>query len=384
MPCFVQICRVLFSQLHNHPESIQKLSSYLSSGRLSHAMLISGPEGSGVLAAALATARFLLCKTPKAGDACDQCQDCKMSRGWVHPDLTFTYPTYSPTEYSHELADKWREALGENQYMEISDWAHYAAGEENKLPNITSKETQNIIQRISKKAYAGGRKVLIIWGADLLNKEGNILLKAIEEPPENTFFILATSRPEQLLITIFSRCQHFKIQSPEPEQIEGYLKTQNSKLTDDEIRNLALFANGSFSIANWLSSGHEFGNVQSIRNWMLSAYANNISDLEIQLESIIKQGREGIKNYLLSTLSFLRNTLLCGLEVKDLVHLKNEERDVAERLAKIATPDAIGKMEKYLNEAIYHIERNASQRIVLLNLSLRMGEVLRGAKMAAA
>jgi DNA polymerase-3 subunit delta' len=82
---------------------------------------------------------------------------------------------------------------------------------ENKQANINIAECHDIIKKLSYKAFEAETKVLIMWLPEYLDKEGNALLKIIEEPPKNTLFILVAHNQEQILSTLLSRTQIVKI-----------------------------------------------------------------------------------------------------------------------------------------------------------------------------
>src|SRR4030095_14402809 len=77
----------------------------------------------------------------------------------------------------------------------------------NKQGNISANECNEINRQLSLKSFENGYKVLIMWMPEYLGKEGNKLLKLIEEPPADTLFILVTENETLILPTIVSRCQ---------------------------------------------------------------------------------------------------------------------------------------------------------------------------------
>ena len=96
---------------------------------------------------------------------------------------------------SDSLLDQWRELLLEHPYPHINQWLDHI-GAENKQGNINKEECVNIVRKISLKPIDTTHKVLTMWLPEYLGKEGNRLLKLIEEPPENTIFILVAENQE--------------------------------------------------------------------------------------------------------------------------------------------------------------------------------------------
>src|SRR5690606_25537045 len=100
--------------------------------------------------------------------------------------------------------------LIKNPYLGLNYWRDQLdAG--NKQANIPIKEVHDIIKKLSLKSFEAEYKVLIMWLPEYLDKEGNALLKLIEEPPAKTLFLLVAENQERILNTIISRTQLVKI-----------------------------------------------------------------------------------------------------------------------------------------------------------------------------
>ena len=132
----------------------------------------------------------------------------------VHPDIHFSYPVITKKAgekpISTDFITEWREFVATNPYGNVYDWLQFI-GAENKQGNITADECNDIIRKLSLKSFESEYKILIMWMPEFLGKEGNKLLKLIEEPPPNTLFILVAENEDLILPTIVSRCQLVKI-----------------------------------------------------------------------------------------------------------------------------------------------------------------------------
>ena len=89
-----------FEEVIGQHDAKERLRKLVADGRLPHAMLISGPHGSGKMALAMAFASYLLCANRHDGDSCGVCPQCVMLRKWAHPDLHFTFPVIKPANSS--------------------------------------------------------------------------------------------------------------------------------------------------------------------------------------------------------------------------------------------------------------------------------------------
>ena len=192
----------------------QKVKDYLlksaQSDQVSHAQLFLGPEGCGNLALAIAYAQYLQCRNKGATDACGKCSSCIKANKLIHPDIHFSYPTVGSKAKSTDFLKEWRDAVEQQPYMNVYQWLQHIKAE-NKQGNITREECEAIIRKLSLRAYESTYKVLIVWMPEYLGKEGNRLLKLIEEPPVNTVFLLVAENANLILNTILSRTQQLRI-----------------------------------------------------------------------------------------------------------------------------------------------------------------------------
>ena len=89
---------MLFSEIIGQQSAKERLLRSVSDGRISHAQLFLGPQGSGSLALAVAYAQFISCTNKQEADACGTCSSCIKYNKLVHPDLHFVYPTVTTDE----------------------------------------------------------------------------------------------------------------------------------------------------------------------------------------------------------------------------------------------------------------------------------------------
>lgn len=162
--------------------------------RLPHALLFCGPSGSGKRLFAEHLARALLCEHPGVdGFACGHCADCTWMASGNHPDFFTLIPAADAVEL---------EAGGEGGE---SGKKEKAKSSQILIEQVRSLQTS---LEVGGGGHAGGRRVAIIDPAEAMNiAAANALLKALEEPPGNTVYLLLSHAPRRLLPTIRSRCQ---------------------------------------------------------------------------------------------------------------------------------------------------------------------------------
>ena len=212
--------------LYGHEGTRNRLAGAIASGRLPQALLFEGPRGVGKQRLALWLGQALVCENPGkgkgetgkagSGEPCGVCQPCHMVLTLSHPDVHWFVPL-EPSKKSGD-ADKQidvaEEALG----------AEMAARREQPLYEAPSglaihaiASVRLLLRQLALKPAMGQRKVFVIGDAERLVPQvgaeaaANALLKALEEPPPNTVFVLTATAPEALLPTIVSRVVRVRV-----------------------------------------------------------------------------------------------------------------------------------------------------------------------------
>ena len=175
-----------FKDIIGQEEIKRHLIQTAQSGVLPHAQLFTEPGGSGAFALALAYARYVNCSRRTDTDACGQCPSCLKYDELAHPDLHFVFPIVAKKERKKEICDdylqEWRAFLHDHTYFGIDQWLD-AMDAGNSQALIYSKESDEIIRKLSLKIYEADYRVLLVWLPEKLHVScANKLLKLIEEP----------------------------------------------------------------------------------------------------------------------------------------------------------------------------------------------------------
>ena len=358
------------------------LTRTVQSGKLPHAQLFVGSEGSGTLPLAIAYAQQILCNSSKNKEACTlKCDKL------VHPDLHFSFPIVTTDKVKkNPISDffltEWRTALQENPYLGLFDWMQFL-GVENKQGLINKAEAENIAKKLSVKSFEGGYKIMIIWMAEKLHHSAaNQLLKLIEEPPENTIFILVTEDEEQIIKTIRSRCQALFLPKISEENMVNAL-VNNQKILKNEAIKIAHQANGNYNKALKLlkKEGNERIFEQWFITWIRAAFlAKNPAVIESLIDwsnEISSSGREMQKQFLQYCLQFFRQALLLNYKAEQLVYLETETPNFdLKKFAPFVHGKNIIEINDTINEAIYHVERNGNPKMIFLDVSMKLTKLL--------
>lgn len=351
------------------------------SDRIPHAQLLLGPTGSAKLALAIAFAQYLLCSNRSETDSCGQCVNCKRSEKFIHPDLHFSFPVVGSKMTSNHYLEEWRHSLSEHPYLDVNTWLQ-SIGAENKQGNINKDECLSIIKKISLKSFESNYKILILWLPEYLQKEGNRLLKLIEEPPENTIFLLVAEDSEQILNTILSRCQIVKVNAFTDEEVNTVLLGRG--VPEAKARSAAQIANGNLSEAIDLAKDQENSNAALFIDWLRKCYKGERVPLVKWTDRFAKYGRENQKYFLQYGLHFMREYMVLKLTGAAQVRLQADELATAKNLSKVIEFDQIEAITSLFNDCAYYVERNANPKILFLDASIQLHSILRPEKMARA
>lgn len=372
---------MLFSEVVGAEKVKETLRHSLSANHVAHAQLFYGLEGAPNLAMALAFATYLNCDNPTEQDACGKCPSCLKMQKLVHPDLHFVYPAYKKASKEQEkhraqLATSWRSFVLENPYQSLVEWSA-CTDAENKQCIISVEESREIIKSVSLKAFEGKFKVFIIWLPEMMNiSAANSILKVLEEPPKNTVFLLVTNELEKNLTTIQSRCQVIQIQRANDEETAAYLKDKYS-LSENEAHKVALLSEGNLNQASKMALHAENAERDYFKNWMRSCYALKYAELVAEADSFSKRSKEFQKSLMLEGVNLMRSILMYHSSLDDLMRIPDDERDFIEKFSKVVDEERLSAITDLLQEAHYHIERNASPKILFMDLSLNLAKSLR-------
>ena len=377
-----------FSEILGQEHIKSHLTKSADLGRIPHAQLFVGPEGSGTLPMAIAYAQYIICSNQNAENSGSN-ESCNIKFHKIsHPDLHFIYPTVSTEDVktkpkSIDFITEWRQFLEQNPYGSLFDW-YQMLGVKNKQGEIRVDDAQEILKSLALKSYEGGYKVMIIWMADKLNiAASNKLLKLLEEPTDKTVFILISENEEDIIQTIRSRCQVLHFNGLSETVIAEALVSKESTESKEALK-IAHQAQGNFNKALQLlqpDSESVFFEKWFV-DWVRAAFrakgnAAAIQDLIQWSEQIAGLGRETQKKFLHFCIDMFRQALLLNYQTPSLVYMEPQvEKFKLENFAPFVNGNNINAIFKELSEAMYHIERNGNAKIILTDLSIKLTRLI--------
>jgi DNA polymerase III subunit delta' len=386
---------MLFSEVIGQAETRDQLMQMVQQNRLSHALLFLGKEGSGALPLALAFSTYLIeqseLKNKKKGVSLFGEEEIPAvghgatnAAKYIHPDIHYSYPVIprkpGDKPISTDYVSEWREFIAQYPYGNAFDWLQFI-GAENKQGNITADECNDIIRKLSLKSFESEYKVLILWMPEYLGKEGNKLLKLIEEPPANTLFILVAENESLVLPTILSRTQLVKIPALTDGEVEEALQAR-AKVSPTQARQIAAVSEGNYREALQILQHSEDDWQSMLREWLNSILKGGPIAQVKWIDEMSKIGREKQKQFLKYFIHLLEMAvrLRAGCESPDTTGQPNQtmanEQDFALRLNKLCSLDQQEAIINELDKASYYIERNANGKMLFHALSIKLYHII--------
>jgi DNA polymerase-3 subunit delta' len=336
----------------------------------------------GKRAVGLELARALLC--PEGGDsACEDCATCRKTRRMVHPDLHVLFPY--PKDTDDEDVGERIQRLGENPYAAIDyvrrpSLSDPSASSNKQVMYHIDRIHDDLLRPMSFRPMEGSHKIALITDVEHMNETAaNAFLKLLEEPPPRTVFVLTTSRPEQLLPTIVSRCQRLRFEPLAPDAIEAALIDREG-MEEGTAAMLARMADGSYTYALDLAENEELmASRDAVLDFFRAAYMRNIDRINELVDEMKGQGRERVKGTLQLMLRWMRDLLLYTNmgEEAPLINV-DQKQAIAQFCDNL--PDAnLQGMVHLVEDALHLTQRNVRLGLILTVLAQQLSHAMRGA-----
>ncbi|MBK8079653.1 MAG: hypothetical protein IPK25_04800 [Saprospiraceae bacterium] len=319
-----------FKDIPGKKDEKQQLIQQVKLGKIPHAQLFLGKEGYGELALALAFSRFIMCHSPEKDDACGICDACKKIDHYMKPDLHFVYPMVKyknlkrEDTISNDALQVWRKMILENPWLSLSQWLEVLEAD-NSTPNINVKECNDIIHKLSLMAFDSGYKILILWLPEFLGKEGNRLLKLIEEPPDKTVLIFVSHHVEGILPTLISRCQILRVSPFDRDEMTDFLQ-QKFNVSQKRAMEISNMCAGNLLNAISVCNHDTKDYSDMLISWFRIAYGGNpvtIQEWYLGFEQLSKNEKMAFIEY---GLHFLRQFVLFQFNSTESLQSTDQEK----------------------------------------------------------
>lgn len=345
---------IRFSDIPGQEEGKRRLRQAVDEWRIPHALLLSGPAGTGKMMLARAFMAYAHCESPVGGEPCGNCRNCRLHAANDHPDVHFSIPIVKNKSrnilVSDDMKEEWHRMLEESPEMSPEKWLQIIeAG--NSQPAIHVEEAAEIIRMASFPPFASRIKFFVIWLPERLRLEtANKLLKVMEEPGAGICFLLVSDNDLEVLPTIYSRTQR-------------------------------IYLGASAGTGGQEKNSSEEGEFRTFfQTLMRDAYARKVASLKKSSETAAAFGREKIVRLLTYMQGMFRENFIYNLRMPALNHLSDDEERFARNFAPFINAANIEELMDATDAARNDIERNGNAKIVLFDYFLRIIMQIRKSK----
>ncbi len=357
-----------FSPIVGQAQACRFLASAVEGGRLAHGYLLTGPAGTGKRAVAVQFAKALVC-TSGEKRPCGSCASCRQFAAHSHPNVSFLFA--HPKSAKEDELNTLLQTLVDDPYAFSLPWNN---------PRISIDDIRSLRNRMSMKSGTGVRRVIIILEAQTMTAEAtNALLKILEEPPEETYFILTSSSPDTILPTIISRCQQLKFSLLTAADIEHALQ-RTGRVEQADIPMIARLSRGSMQQAMELVSEGLSGQSEQSLELLRACFRKFTDSARYVTELVDKQDRKALSTLLESLLYLLRDAWLVASMQEQLDPEALTNREIIETLQRFSSsfpgfdyPAAMKEVERSMRM----LDRYVQPQLVLMGLIIHINRISR-------
>ena len=370
---------MFFRDIIGHSELKRRLIEMVDSGRIPHAQLYTGAEGVGKLALALVVAQYICCEHREGGESCGQCPSCVQFAKLSHPDLHFVFPmaTRDGVKVCSDMVDTFRSAVLRNPYISLEEWMNEAS--DGKTVQIYASEGEEIIRKLTFKPYQGQYKVMLVWIPEKMHEAcANKVLKILEEPSPDTVFMLVSDRVDNVLGTIYSRCQRIAVSPIEKKDMELALREKFS-VDEEEVVYLVKNAMGSWGRMLGLMKESEDAryDFELFVQMMRLAWGLDVKGIKNWTEQVAALSREGQIRFLQKAQRLIRENFILRLRNRDLTYMNSAEMAFAAKFAQFIHEKNVVQIMEELALAEAQIAQNGNTKIILFHLEIILYKLLK-------
>lgn len=355
----------------------------VDNNHVGHALLFNGPEGNAKLQLALAFAQYLNCDDRHDGDSCGVCPSCTQFAKLAHPDLHFIFPVgtsklkKTKDTVSDDFIEEWREFIFDNYALgTLNNWYNCI-----KIDSgiINALDCNGIIKTLSYTSYQSKYKIMVIWMVEkLFYAAAPKILKILEEPSENTLFLLITENRAAILDTIISRTQSINIPEFTNDDIKNILIKRNG-LSEQEAIKIAAVADGNAATALScvLMPEARMTAFDDFISWMRVCIRSNMNEILPHAEQISKRGREGCTFFLKSALSLLQQALFLNETGQFIMPMPENQTETFTKFSRFVNKTNIINYNTAIDKSIKNIERNGYIPLIMTNLTIALCRIIK-------
>lgn len=365
-----------FSDIQGHDDVKRQLVDMVDSNRIPHALLLEGKSGIGKMMLARALAQYIHCPNRSNGDSCGVCPSCIQHQTFNHIDTHFAFPVIkikgrSGGVISDDWIDQWRQFLSDSPYMDMNLWVEML-GNANAQPQIFVDESGALIRKLNLTSHASRFKIVLLWLPERMNEPcANKLLKLLEEPHDDTLFILVSNEPAKILPTIYSRLRRVEVKRLPDDTVAAYLENKYS-VDPEAASGISRLAEGSIleAVRRLSTSDESRQFLEMYMSLMRLSYQKKVGALRKWGNEIADFGREKCCRFMEYCERLTGENYIYNLRDPRLVMIDHEESRFSANFARFINERNVEKLRTLFIDARRDIAGNANAKIVLFDVAV--------------
>lgn len=365
-----------FSDIQGHDDVKRQLVDMVDSNRIPHALLLEGKSGIGKMMLARALAQYIHCPNRSNGDSCGVCPSCIQHQTFNHIDTHFAFPVIkikgrSGGVISDDWIDQWRQFLSDSPYMDMNLWVEML-GNVNAQPQIFVDESGALIRKLNLTSHASRFKIVLLWLPERMNEPcANKLLKLLEEPHDDTLFILVSNEPAKILPTIYSRLRRVEVKRLPDDTVAAYLENKYSVDTE-AAGGISRLAEGSIleAVRRLSTSDESRQFLEMYMSLMRLSYQKKVGALRKWSNEVADFGREKCCRFMEYCERLTGENYIYNLRDPRLVMIDHEESRFSANFARFINERNVEKLRTLFIDARRDIAGNANAKIVLFDVAV--------------
>lgn len=365
-----------FSDIQGHDDVKRQLVDMVDSNRIPHALLLEGKSGIGKMMLARALAQYIHCPNRSNGDSCGVCPSCIQHQSFNHIDTHFAFPVIkikgrSGGVISDDWIDQWRQFLSDSPYMDMNLWVEML-GNVNAQPQIFVDESGALIRKLNLTSHASRFKIVLLWLPERMNEPcANKLLKLLEEPHDDTLFILVSNEPAKILPTIYSRLRRVEVKRLPDDTVAAYLENKYSVDTE-AAGGISRLAEGSIleAVRRLSTSDESRQFLEMYMSLMRLSYQKKVGALRKWSNEVADFGREKCCRFMEYCERLTGENYIYNLRDPRLVMIDHEESRFSANFARFINERNVEKLRTLFIDARRDIAGNANAKIVLFDVAV--------------
>ena len=368
-----------FSDIPGHEAAKTRMRQMADSGRIPHAILLEGPEGIGKLSLARAFAQYIHCEHPTAdGEPCGRCQPCLLHQSMNHIDTTYVYPVVkadgsNSAPVAADYHQEWLDYLSGRIFMDKAAWIRNFSKKNPQLLTYVT-ESNALIHNLAFTSHVSRYKIVIWWLPEKMNIEAaNKLLKLIEEPYDDTIFIMVSDSPDEILPTIYSRVQRISLKRL-PDETVARILADRFDISQADAMAIAHIAEGNVTraIDSMQQSKETAQAFDLFVRLMRLAYQRNVPALREWADELAGLGRDREISFYTYAIRLIRENFVYNLNVPDLNYMNSGEQQFSTRFARFITVNNVERLIDTFEKARIDIAGNGNGKIINLDVAIKV------------